>query len=233
MKQDSIIAAILLFLFFSPVYFEFFKFIKEKKGNNKTDFKRLFKNITVGLIISFFIISGFIITLQNINFLNYSSPKKYDKFEEITLEDFRGLELFRKQFNNTEKFAYIYTSIESNIDNDSIAIYSLFHPSRSYVYNRNSYNFSLLKHEKYHFKITELYSRITKKQLSEKTDLTTDSIKFIIEQYKNLERKFQAEYDFNTNHSYVNKEQLKYEKKIDSLLYLYKNFKKDKILLNK
>jgi hypothetical protein len=59
------------------------------------------------------------------------------------------------------------TSINYEIENDSLKVESFFHPSSSYVYNQNAFSKELLSHELYHFKITELYVRMIKKRIFE------------------------------------------------------------------
>ena len=43
------------------------------------------------------------------------------------------------------------------------------------------------------------------------------------------ENEYQKKYDYDTYHSYVYSEQIKYQNKIDSLLYLMTNYSKTKI----
>ena len=57
-------------------------------------------------------------------------------------------------------------------------------------------------------------------------------IKDIISQIKNEENILQIQYDDDTFHSYVESEQNKYEKEIDSLLYLHSKFKNPKLYIN-
>lgn len=170
--------------------------------------------------------------LNHTNFLNYERPLTYDQYDQITFENFRGLEFFKKSLYGNKRFAYVVTSIESEIDNNSIAVWSLFHPSRSFVYKTNTNSKELLTHEKYHIKITELFTRKAKKSISELSPFEREEAERIIKNAKQEERVFQKEYDYNTFHSYVLSEQKRHEKEIDSLLNLLVDFKKAKITLN-
>lgn len=174
---------------------------------------------------------GFI-TLTRINFLDYEKPIPYSKIDEISFENFRGLEFFQKSLHGNKSFAYIYTSIEYYFEDNSIIIESFFHPSRSFVYNKKVYSKDLLQHEIYHFKITELYSRIAKQRIAELTAPSKSEIEKIISEIKQEENVYQQEYDNETFHSYILGEQKKYEKDIDSLLSLYKKFTQPKIIIN-
>jgi hypothetical protein len=185
--------------------------------------------IAISVIIFFLIV---FYSLTEINFLDYESPKKYDEIEQITFNDFKGLEFFQNSLYGNKHFAYIKTSIDYEIENDSIKVESFFHPSSSYVYNKNTFSKELLKHELYHFKITELYVRMIKKRISELKKTNKTEIEKKINQLKINEYQFQMKYDDDTFHSYVLSEQKKYEKHIDSLLNLHSNFKNPKVYIN-
>jgi hypothetical protein len=170
--------------------------------------------------------------LSHTNFLNYERPFTFDKYEQITFENFRGLEFFKKSLYGSERFAYVVTSIEIDIDDHSVTVLSLFYPSRSFVYKKNIFNEELLTHEKYHFKITELFARKAKEKISKLNRFEKKEIKGIIQETKREERAFQKEYDYNTFHSYVLSEQKRYEKEVDSLLNLLAEYRKPKIQFN-
>ncbi|WP_299535492.1 hypothetical protein [Ulvibacterium sp.] len=170
--------------------------------------------------------------LVRINYLDYESPITYDRVDQITFENFRGLEFFKKSLYGNERFAYVVTSFESEIEEDSVKVQSLFHPSRSFVYNSHSNSTSLLRHEIYHFKITELFCRRAKEEIALKKQLSKKEIADIINKFEYREREFQKRYDYDTFHSYVFGEQKKYERKIDSLLNLLSKYEKPKVALN-
>jgi len=156
----------------------------------------------------------------------------YDKYDEITFENFRGLEFFKKSLYGSERFAYVVLSIDSEIDGNSVIVNALFHPSRSYVYNSHSNSVELLTHEKYHFKITELFARRARQKLSELNSFSTAKIESIVDEARQNERKFQKKYDYDTFHSYVYSEQKKYQKELDSLLSLLSDFENPKITID-
>ena len=185
--------------------------------------------IAISLLILFLVL---FFSLTQVNFLDYESPKKYEEIDRITFNDFRGLEFFQNSLYGNEHFAYIKTSIDYEIENDSLKVESFFHPSSSYVYNQNAFSKELLSHELYHFKITELYVRMIKKRIFELKRINEIEIKNIINQLEIKKNEFQLIYDDDTFHSYVLGEQKKYEKNIDSLLNLHSNFKKPKIYIH-
>ena len=222
---------LVLFVFgiiYLPIFiFEFIQYIRNiesPKFNFKSFLKYNLYVISIGLIV--------VLTLSYTNYLNYESPIPYKRINSITFKNFRGLELFKKELFGSKYFAYVVTSIDFEIIGDSLSIQSFFHPSRSFVYNKNCGSKELLKHEIYHFKITEIFSREAKKEVSQIKNITKTEIEDIIKNTQVKEQKFQEKYDYDTFHSYVLKEQIKYEKNVDSLLYLLKNYKNPKIKIN-
>ncbi|MCM4165974.1 MULTISPECIES: hypothetical protein [unclassified Arenibacter] len=229
--NDTLIIISFLAFYFSPVFYQIGIVIKENKQGNKIPLRRL-KNI---LKYSFLILTPLLLgfaALTHTNYLDYEKPITYDKIDQITFENFRGLEFFKKSLYGNKRFAYVVVSMESEIKEDYVVIKSLFHPSRSFVYNSYSNSKELLTHEMYHFKIMELYVRKIKKCISELKNNKKDQIKDIINQKKIEEREFQQQYDYDTFHSYVFSEQKKYEKQIDSLLNLLSEFENPQIKLN-
>lgn len=229
--NENLIALLIILIYFSPVFYQLGIVIKESKRGNKTPLKKFKKFLKYSLMIIIPIIIGFGILSHN-NYLNYEKPLTFDKYDQITFENFRGLEFFKKSLYGNERFAYVVTSIDSDIDNNSVKVQSLFYPSRSFVYKKNTNSKELLTHEKYHIKITELFARKAKEKISQLNKFDKNKIERIIRQTEKDERKFQTEYDYNTFHSYVLSEQKRYEKEVDSLLYLLNKYKEPKIEFN-
>ena len=84
------------------------------------------KNILKKVLLPLFIISVMFFTLCRVNFLDYEKPISFDKINQITFEDFKGLEFFQKSLYGNEHFAYVETSIEYEFEKDSIKIESFF-----------------------------------------------------------------------------------------------------------
>lgn len=226
--NENLIFVVILLVYFSPVFYQLVLIIKENKNGNKIPLNKFLKFTKYSFIILTPLLLCFL-ALMHTNYLDYEKPMTYDKYDEITFKNFRGLEFFKKSFYGNERFAYVVTSIESEIGDKAVIIKSLFHPSRSFVYNKNTNSRELLTHEKYHIKITELFTRKIKKEISTLKKFDKDQIEKIIENNKLEEREFQSEYDYNTFHSYVLSEQKRYENKIDSLLNSLTKYKKPKI----
>ncbi|XLS28897.1 hypothetical protein ACJD0Z_17085 [Flavobacteriaceae bacterium M23B6Z8] len=229
--SENIIAILVLLLYFSPVFYQLVIVIRERKKGNKVPWQKFLKFLKYSVAILIPLLAGFTLLIHT-NYLDYEKPLTFDKYEEITFENFRGLEFFRKSLYGNERFAYVVTSIESDFGSESVTVESLFYPSRSFVYNKNSTSEELLKHEKYHIKITELFTRKAKEKIAKLKRFDKNKIKEIIRKARREERTFQKEYDYNTFHSYVLGEQKRYEKEIDSLLNLLAAYKKPKIEFN-
>lgn len=229
--NENLIVILFFLLYFSPVFYQFILVIKESKRGNRVPLKKLLKFTKYSVLVFIPILALFAV-LSHTNYLNYEKPLTFDKYEQITFENFRGLEFFKKSLYGNERFAYVVTTIEGKIDENSVEVKSLFHPSRSFIYNKNTNSKELLSHEKYHIKITELFTRIAKQKIANLKTFNEDKIEGIIQSTRKEEREYQKEYDYNTFHSYVLSEQKRYEKHVDSLLTLLSEFEKPKIIID-
>jgi len=229
--NENVIAVLILLLYFSPLFYQLIIVIKESKRGNRIPLKKFLKYTKYSFLILVPIIIAFVV-ISHTNYLNYEKPLTFDKYEQITFENFRGLEFFKKSLYGNTRFAYVVTSIDSEIDDNSVTVQSLFYPSRSFVYKKNTNSNELLTHEKYHIKITELFARKAKKKISKLNTFDENKIEGIIREVKTKERAFQKEYDYNTFHSYVLSEQKRYEKEVDSLLISLTKYENPKITID-
>ncbi len=229
--REDVFIVLFLLVIFSPVIYQLVIVIREHKKERKLAIKRLRKLIK-GCLLILIPVSLIIAVLSHTNYLDYEQPISFERFDEITFENFRGIELFKKTLLGSEKFAYVVTSIDFEVKGDEVEVKSLFHPSRSFVYDKYANSKELLTHEKYHFKITELFARKARKQIKNLDLVSKKKVVEIIKQIKTQERAYQQKYDYDTYHSYIFSEQKKYEQKIDSLLSLFANYKKSKIAFN-
>lgn len=229
--NENLVAILILLLYFSPVFYQLFLVIKKNQRENRLPLKKFLKYVKYSFAILITCLIGFAI-ISHTNYLNYEKPMTFDKYDQITFENFRGLEFFKKSLYGNERFAYVNTTIESEIDDNSVIVKSLFHPSRSFVYNKKTHSKELLSHEKYHIKITELFTRKAKEKLSSLNTFDENKIEGIINNSKQEERAYQKAYDYDTFHSYVLSEQKRYEKEIDSLLNNLNEFKNPKIIID-
>jgi hypothetical protein len=157
--------------------------------------------------------------LFHVNIFEYRSPIEFKEIDAITLKDFKGYRLPSQTLHGEKRFAFITCSIDWMSNGKGLEVRSLFHPSRSYVYNENTIDKSLLQHELYHFRVTEVFARKSREQLSAaKAIPDEEEIKHVIDLNKLLESQMQHRYDDETYHGYVLKNQKMWQSKIDSLL---------------
>ena len=95
MRNENLIGITICAVILSPLFYQIVIVLKEIKKGKKINWKRIKKIIL--LFFSFAIFScGIVLLLNRVNFLNYKRPMTYDTISQISLNDFRGLEFFKK-----------------------------------------------------------------------------------------------------------------------------------------
>lgn len=179
---------------------------------------------------SFVIVASFV---WDFNFLRYKPAIPHKDWESISLNDFRAFKKPNLTLYGETKFAFVSTNIRVKKKRKQIIIESLFHPCRSYVYNRKLYSNGLLTHEMYHFHITEYCARLMRKELQNSIDIDQDiDIKQIKSEILLKEQFLQHQYDDETYHSYVYGKQIEWQNKIDSSLRNLEEYSNSVISLN-
>jgi hypothetical protein len=156
----------------------------------------------------------------DINYFNYGRPIPYSQLQKIKFSDFRALKKPGMTLYGVKEFAFIKTSRSiHNLNNGDIEITTYFHPSRSYVFSNNIRDMDLLTHELYHFHISEYCTRLLRKEILENSNnISNNMIIRLNKKYYEFENEMQLKYDEDTYHSYVMREQKKWEIEIDSLV---------------
>ncbi|MEM6525158.1 MAG: hypothetical protein AAF693_15250 [Bacteroidota bacterium] len=193
-----------------------------RKPGIKIDTRKYFYRIHLATLLLGIVLTLLLVALK-INFFNYKKPIAYQNMSQISLKDFRGFNIPGRTLDGNDKFATITTSIEVSRNQDAFAVTSLFHPSRSYIYNRNAVSSDLLKHEMYHFHITEIFARELRKLLAEKGEQVDFKKKYdsiLVE-----EKEMQKIYDYDSYHGYLLSKQKEWESKIDSILLILDDYK--------
>lgn len=164
--------------------------------------------------------------VYEVNYIHYESPIPFNEINSITFKDFKGHAKPGLTLDGMNEFAFICTSRKlRHLQGNAIELTTVFHPSRSYVYNENIRNDGLLAHELYHFKISEYHSRLIRSEINEyNKKILNDDINEILDKYNLLEQTMQLQYDDECYHGYVLNKQVEWEKRIDSLLLSLKNF---------
>ncbi len=160
----------------------------------------------------------------------YVGKFSYTERSELTWSDFRGRPDVRSSFDASVNTGITYQwsygkdkgDIELNYQVDSFC-----YPSLSWV-KRGQMSDGLLSHEQLHFDISELHARIMRKRLQEykagkniRGDLNR--------MYKLVERmriNMQERYDEETDHSKNEEAQEKWNKKVTTLMWYYREYAK-------
>jgi hypothetical protein len=173
------------------------------------------------------------VSIYDLNYLNYRFPIPYAGWRTITWKDFRGLRHPDINVEGESRIAFIWSQFDLEVDKDHFTITSYFHPSRSYVYSKNTSDKNLFQHEMYHFHITEVSARLFRKKLFE-TDRENKRIdvSLLFEIYRSKADSMQNAYDQETNHSFRLGKQRAWQQRIDSLLIELKEFQ-DPVIVRK
>jgi hypothetical protein len=157
--------------------------------------------------------------------LQYKAPVEHSEWKSITFNDFRGFKRPYQTLDGGTKFAFVCTSIDVSQSSSNIEIRALFHPARSYVFNREIFNEDGLTHELYHFHVTEYFARLLRKELIEQLEVETiDDLDERLEKILIQEQVFQTMYDEVTYHGYLVGKQIEWQEMIDSSLNSLSNY---------
>jgi hypothetical protein len=164
--------------------------------------------------------------IYEINYLDYASPIPYKYWETITWEDFRGLRRPTHNLQGSTRIAFITCDFEVAEEKKQVSVTTYFHPSRSFVYSRNTFDKNLFTHEMYHLHITELCARLLRKEIHDNLlSGKENELSLYAETFRKKEDSMQREYDYETDHGYRLGDQRKWQSRIDSLLLDLAEFK--------
>ncbi|GAB1308604.1 hypothetical protein KH5_12870 [Urechidicola sp. KH5] len=167
--------------------------------------------IKIGILFSSIFIIAFIVLFDN----SFYKKETTTEWNEISWSNFKGMPKPFSRFS-----AQIYTEIK--VEYDSI---NKKYNSKAVQINNKSWHDSkvkesvyLLKHEQYHFNITEYYSRFLNNYLKKTEPKSESEFKTTLDSIILENIKMQRLYDTETEHSANVQEQLNWENRIDSLL---------------
>jgi hypothetical protein len=164
--------------------------------------------------------------LLHVNILRYSRPIPFSEIDTITLYDFKGYRKPDETVGGQKEVAFIVTSIEWEKTDNGVELQAVFHPARSYVYNERIADRFLIKHELYHFRITEVFARKCRQALSQREQVPSDeTIDELLTINGRLEDDMQHRYDDDSYHGYIMTQQVRWEESVDSLLNLLEGHK--------
>lgn len=143
----------------------------------------------------------------------------WDKESPITFDDFRGYTDYLTTYD-----AAIHSYIDYGFDeNGSLnKLRATCNTKNTWMnfWDRNSDSYLLLQHERYHFNITEVVTRMARKEIINHIgEKDKEWIDDTLNKYKGKLNEMQDKYDTETNHSIVSDMQGYWQFKIDSLLF--------------
>lgn len=168
------------------------------------------------------IISGFSISILILIPLwksNFGAPVTIKKWEHLSWVDFNGLV---KPF--TGWGAGISSTVYLEFDSVSrkYTAYAGQNNQKSWVKSRWRGSANLLKHEQYHFNITEVHARMMNEYIEQNPGYELFEKK--LESIKSDLLAMQSKYDIETDHNKNGDQQKIWDVRIDSLLNVYSNY---------
>lgn len=152
----------------------------------------------------------------------------WNKDRPLTWEDFRAQAPRNASFvastNTGISFGYSFTNTNGKID-VKFSVESFIHPNKSW-FQKDKVDGYILAHEQTHFDISELYSRILKKNLGEQnfTTRAKAEIEKIYHQNEKQRRIMQAQFDTETDHSRNETKELFWRKHVSKQLKKYESW---------
>jgi hypothetical protein len=153
--------------------------------------------------------------------------KCWEEENQLNWNDFNGIK--PKQ---TIQGAFTYTSIYYEIvSKNSILINNCMLKNKSWS-NAGIRTNDLLKHEQYHFHLSEVMVRNMRQEISAMDELKLSKLKIIFDKWTERNRIEQDSYDLETSHSQDIKAQIRWQEKIDYELDSLKAYKSPIVILN-
>ena len=164
------------------------------------------------------VVSVFFRALQ-MNFYNTPTLKRWDEKKPLNWEDFKGIPFPFGPFD-----AAVNSRVYVEFDSASMKYTAYAAQNDVHSWTRYKTDDNLLKHEQYHFNVTEIFARKLNKYLSE-NNLTPEGVEEKLTEINQELSVFQDQYDAETDHNLLQSKQDYWEFKIDSALHEYKTDK--------
>ena len=139
----------------------------------------------------------------------------------VSWNDFRGYPNYLSGFSAAINSSFVYRIIVGLAD--SVEVRTVMHSSHSWVKCSERKSLYVLRHEQYHFNLSEVEARKFRQALSElpSTSRTKKNIRHLYRNYLNELGQMQNLYDSETKHSVLLERQKDWEYMIDSMLNRY------------
>jgi len=144
------------------------------------------------------------------------APEERIWSDSISWSDFKGVPHY---FRNADAGIYSRLSLEYDSVTANYKVYALMNQSKSWhKSNADRFTNDILKHEQYHFNITEAYARLMNTYIKDYPDSSLSFYQTKLARIESELDRLQEVYDDETNHSLIVDQQAKWEYKIDSML---------------
>lgn len=179
------------------------------------------------------LIAIFLGSLYDNNYLTRPNEIIWQDSVKITWDNFGGLKVpfykpaLETELKDSEKVRFIaqtVTDIVCNKEDGKYRVTSVFYAGKSFYSGDfdESQEFSeTLRHELYHFHITELQARYMRRDIQEQGKVNSTEL---LSKYKNRLDSLSKTYDRFTRHGLERNNQRYFEKKVDSLLFVTRQF---------
>ncbi len=176
----------------------------------------------------------FLLNLQAVQAQEYENDSIliWNQNRELTWKDFKSDKIKQDQFNaaGVSTGLFLIYKETSNQNNEELMVFALTLKKKSWVLKPSK---KLLNHEQTHFNITELYARKIRNEfenyVSENEVNDFEAIKNIYYKFQIKRDSIQKIYDQEIREDWNNGRcnQKKWDRKVDSLLQVYKDYERN------
>lgn len=175
----------------------------------------MFKSIIVVIILNYLLLSCATTNKSTIA----ATEIAWAENKPIQFNNFMGVKPIESKY---AAFISSYINIKP-YDSANYTIKAVMRCNLSYTITSDKY---ILKHEQYHFDITELFARMLRKQIiEEQIKIPSSKYYYCYAEQLNKYLNFQANYDSITQHSKNKAQQLLWQKNIDAQLAALEQYK--------
>lgn len=168
------------------------------------------------LKILFIVISTLLLVFIALRRNNFYKTPSYKKWSTLNWDDFQGMHppFTKYEAGIDRKLVLEFDSIQNKY-----VCYAIMNDQRSWrkLPDTTNYN-NLLKHEQYHFNITEIFSRKMNAYIKNNPSSSLEDYKESLDDFEVEENQMQTKYDEQSNHSLEEAYQNVWEYKVDYML---------------
>lgn len=146
---------------------------------------------------------------------NFNAPVSMIRWRNLTWNDFQG---FTKPFSGWGAVINSNLYLEFDSVRGQFACYAAMNNQQSWTKKSSMRSDYLLRHEQYHFNISEYFARLLNQWIEKEKPKTESEIQDKLLTFRGRLKSWQEQYDDDSDHSIKRSEQRRWEFEIDSLL---------------